>query len=271
MFGLSSTFFNPFPITYMNSEERRQLRRQLEREGKEIPRYLLAKTTNLEVKPKPNKKPTTKSKDKPSSQETITPQSQLPQNMVPRKIRSRIHRTRKRVLGGLVVVATLLGGYAAAKPRLTIYTAGPSDDRNPLPASFVISNDGYFPALNVSPLLMIGKIERECISFKSAMGRPAFVTSHQEWEKSRTLEPGDKIVVPLSDSIIFRPETRHFLQIGLHVTYSPPCSDSVRQGLRRLQFVCLQGFPLPVQFGGIFANLFGGLTLLVSDTIISVI
>src|SRR5450631_4105326 len=51
---------------------------------------------------------------------------------------------------------------------------------------------------------------------------------------------------------------------------SPP-SDSVRQGLRRLQFVCLQGFPLPVQFGGIFANLFGGLTLLVPDTIISVI
>ena len=48
-------------------------------------------------------------------------------------------------------------------------------------------------------------------------------------------------------------------------------SDSVRQGLRRLQFVCLQGFPLPVQFGGIFANLFGGLTLLVPDTIISVI
>src|ERR1035437_872170 len=59
------------------------------------------------------------------------------------------------------------------------------------------------------------------------------------------------------------------LKVGKFWRYR--ASDSVRQGLRRLQFVCLQGFPLPVQFGGIFANLFGGLTLLVSDTIISVI
>jgi hypothetical protein len=102
------------------------------------------------------------------------------------------------IVGGVALVITLLGLY----PRVTITNSGPADDKNPLAATFTISNDGILPVFSVNYYCLVGQ---------------AYMAA-QQLPKS-LLRPGGKIVVPNTNCIFVPPNLLQTAHIGLRVSY----------------------------------------------------
>jgi hypothetical protein len=129
------------------------------------------------------------------------------------KLRSALSWT----LSTLAAVVGILGFLMTLYPRLTVMTSGPSDDKNPLSASFTISNDGYLPAYSVVAQCMVGEI---------SMGRPftgggtLVPIGSPQWKEPR-LYPGAKMAIPFSNCFIVPNEVLTGAHVGLLVTYRP--------------------------------------------------
>jgi hypothetical protein len=124
----------------------------------------------------------------------------------------------KYIVFALTFLATLVTLY----PRVTITVAGPSDDKNPLSASFTVSNDGYLPART---------IVAQCTLKNLKMGNPntGNSSSQQSGEstpvgnqwKVEELAPGEKMGIPISNCFIVPYESLTDANVGLLVTYRP--------------------------------------------------
>jgi len=131
------------------------------------------------------------------------------------------------VFAALLAMATFLGAYTVLKPRLTISTSGPSDDRNPLSASFLVSNDGYLPLYAVSIHCVVAEIDMNRTPTEG--GTPVAISIGANWEKERIFNVGDKVTIPLSDCLIIPTQSLPDARVGLQATYRPIWSPSQRK------------------------------------------
>jgi hypothetical protein len=125
-----------------------------------------------------------------------------------------LRKTLEYVISGLGFFVAVLTLY----PRVTITASGPSDDKNPLSASFTISNDGYLPAVHVSA---------KCTLAELNLGRPEIPEQGGQqaamgpgWTAPE-LSPGEKMGIPLSDCIIVPTEQLNNARVGIIVSYHP--------------------------------------------------
>ncbi len=124
------------------------------------------------------------------------------------------------LLTGMSVVAFFVS-LMTVYPRMTITISGPSDDRQPLSSSFLISNDGYLPAYSVAATCLVEQltIGETAIQGKdgqfSAMSGPSM-------PPTMTLYPGAKESIPFSNCFITEPSNLlKVAHIGLRVNYRP--------------------------------------------------
>jgi len=104
----------------------------------------------------------------------------------------------------VLIAITVLITLASLFPRVTITNSGASDDRYPLNANYLISNDGILPVFAVHiHCLMAGVTIAELQPAKSI------------------LYPGGKIGYPISNCLIVPAEALREAHIGLIVKYRP--------------------------------------------------
>jgi hypothetical protein len=116
-----------------------------------------------------------------------------------------------------VAVVGILGFLMTAFPRITVTTSGPSDDKNPLSASFTVSNDGYLPVYSVATRCLLGEISLG----KPFSGGGTLVTlGSPSWNEPR-LDPGAKMTVPFSNCFIMPNDALTGAHVGMLVTYRP--------------------------------------------------
>lgn len=116
-------------------------------------------------------------------------------------------------LGLLVTVVTIY-------PRVTITVAGPSDDKNPLSASFTISNDGFLPATTIVAMCTLKNLNLGNSANRNIEQNGEQVPFGPKWEVAK-LWPGEKMGIPISNCLIVLYESLTDANIGLLVTYRP--------------------------------------------------
>jgi hypothetical protein len=132
--------------------------------------------------------------------------------------------TKRRFVDALLTGMTVVGFLVSLMtiyPRMTITISGPSDDRQPLSSSFLISNDGYLPAYSVAATCLVERlkiggttIQGEDEQFHAISGLPM--------PQPLTLFPGAKESVPFSNCFITEPSNLlKVAHIGLRVDYRP--------------------------------------------------
>lgn len=124
------------------------------------------------------------------------------------------------VLSGMTVVGFLIS-LMTVYPRMTVTISGPSDDRQPLSSSFLISNDGYLPAYSVSAICLVKTFQVGDTGVAS-QGDRLTPFSGPAMPPSLTLYPGAKESVPFSNCFITEPSNLlKSADVGLRVSYRP--------------------------------------------------
>jgi hypothetical protein len=117
---------------------------------------------------------------------------------------------------GLTIFATVVTLY----PRVTITVAGPSDDKNPLSASFTISNDGFLPATTIMAMCTLKNLNLGNSANLNIEQNGEQVAFGPKWEVAK-LSPGEKMGIPISNCLIVPYESLTDANVGLRVTYRP--------------------------------------------------
>jgi len=106
-------------------------------------------------------------------------------------------------------------------PKMTITISGPSDDRQPLSSSFLISNDGSLPAYSVAATCLVERLTIGGTTIQGEGGR-LNAMSGPAMPPPLTLFPGAKESVPFSNCFITEPSNLlKVAHIGLRVDYRP--------------------------------------------------
>lgn len=121
---------------------------------------------------------------------------------------------------GMTVFGFLVG-LMTIYPRVTITISGPSDDRQPLSSSFLISNDGYLPAYSVSAICAVGQLEIGATHIEAQNGELSTIQG-PPMPPALTLYPGAKVSVPFSNCVMTQPSNLLTVaDVGLRVRYRP--------------------------------------------------
>src|SRR5713226_10265571 len=122
-------------------------------------------------------------------------QSKSPHRISP--LNQRSHHTRrflKRVIGLILGFATLLGGYAVIRPRISVSLSTPLNPANPFSTPFTASNDGYLSLYDVAFLCQLHRVRSDrFIELSSGEGR---LQTTAETLVARKMSPGEKNDVP---------------------------------------------------------------------------
>jgi hypothetical protein len=119
----------------------------------------------------------------------------------------------------LLTVMTVVGFLQLIYPRMTITISGPSDDRQPLSSSFLISNDGVLPVFSVAATCLVKQLTIGGTTIQGEGGQFVSVLG-AAMPPTRTLYPGQKESIPFSNCFITEPSNLlKVADIGLQANY----------------------------------------------------